>query len=119
MKSSAYLFFSLLLLYPSSWAQEVKKNTILQRPWNKGECVAKGGKWVYFDIGQFYFCALNTTDEGKLCSDNDQCQGDCLPLIQSANEGESSKGQCATMFPMPGGCPKYIIKGKVVTEPCI
>ena len=102
-----------------SWSQEESNNLIPQQPWNKDECLAKGGEWAFYNMGQFYFCALNTTDNGKACSDSNQCQGDCLPTNRLAKSGEKSSGMCAAMFPMPDGCHMYLVKGKVVAEPCI
>lgn len=122
-KTSAMRIVTLItlvsVLASYTWAEENIESFENVRPENKEECLSRGGKWVYFEFGLFYFCALNTTDTGKICSDNNQCQGDCLPINELAESGENSQGQCAATYPMPGGCPKYLIKGKVVTEPCI
>jgi hypothetical protein len=85
------------------------------RPESESDCLAKGGKWILYPMGQFYFCAVNTRDGGKVCTDDSQCQGDCEPV----SNDHKSLGRCAPTLPMPGGCPRHMEKGKIISEPCI
>ena len=90
-----------------------------ERPASKEQCLSHGGKWNYFQMGQFYFCEVKTTDGGASCLDNSECQGDCEPIDNMALHGSYARGQCANWLPVPGGCPSHVDHGKVVREPCI
>jgi len=86
-----------------------------ESPKTKADCISKRGKWIVYPMGQFYFCAVNTNDAGKICSDDSQCQGDCEPVSNDSK----LLGRCAPTLPMPGGCPRHMEKGKIISEPCI
>jgi hypothetical protein len=86
-----------------------------ERPNTQEQCRAKGGEWILYPMGQFHFCVIRTSDSGKACSDDGQCQGDCVPVEHEA----ALPGACAPTLPLPGGCPKHLVDGKVVEEPCI
>jgi hypothetical protein len=86
-----------------------------ERPETKRACLARGGKWILYPMGQFYFCALDTSDANKPCSDDRECQGDCIPAERRAE----LPGICSPTFPMPGGCPTHLVNGKIIVEPCI
>ena len=90
-----------------------------ERPTTQKTCTSKGGNWIFFPMGRFYFCAMKTTDGGNSCSDNGQCQGECEPIERRAKDGVHTSGQCAISLPVPGGCHSYLIHGKVVHDPCI
>lgn len=77
--------------------------------------MARGGEWILYPMGQFHFCVIRTGDRGKPCADDSECQGDCVP----ADRPSRLPGACAPTLPMPGGCPKHLVKGKVIEEPCI
>jgi hypothetical protein len=87
----------------------------LEPPRTERGCKARGGQWLYNDFGLFHFCALKTGDAGKACSDDAQCEGDCVPAERNA----ALPGVCAPTLPMPGGCPRHLVRGKLVEEPCI
>lgn len=107
--------FCLGLVALGGFAGEPKAIQKPIRPESETDCLAKSGKWILFPMGRFYFCAVNTSDGGKVCSDDSQCQGDCEPV---SNDGKSL-GRCAPTLPMPGGCPRHMEKGKIISEPCI
>jgi hypothetical protein len=100
---------------PGVFASDVPTIQKPERPARKAECISKGGKWILYPMGRFYFCAINTSDAGKVCSDDSQCQGDCEPVSNDSK----SLGRCAPTLPMPGGCPRHMEKGKIISEPCI
>ena len=86
-----------------------------EHPWTKQACNAKGGQWEWFPIGRFYFCAIKTSDAGKACSDDSECQGDCIP----AERGSKLPGVCEPVAGVPGGCPEHLVHGTIISEPCI
>jgi hypothetical protein len=63
----------------NSLAAEPIKIDKPKQPWTKQDCIAKGGKWDWYPVGKFFFCAIKTRDAGKACSDDSECQGDCIP----------------------------------------
>ncbi len=101
--------------WPSNAADVVKSN----RPVGEKECAVKGGNWTHYPMGNFYFCSIKTTDMGKSCTDNNQCQGDCVPEDRSEGKDRKIQGRCASHLPEPGGCPIYLKDGKIIREPCI
>jgi hypothetical protein len=103
-----------LLLAGTSEAGELKVKKP-ERPETKQACAARGGKWILYPMGQFYFCAIKTSDANKACSDDGECQGDCIPAERKAK----LPGICAPTLPFPGGCPEHLVNGKLVLEPCI
>ncbi len=114
----------LLVLYISitsanCFASDLPKVYKPIRPESEITCAFKGGEWVLFPMGNFYFCSIHTTDAGKLCTDNNQCQGDCIPTGRSLKDRDKLLGRCAPELETPGGCPEYLVNGKVITEPCI
>lgn len=113
-----YIFFA-VILSSLSMAEENQKSSAVGTPSTKEECLEKGGEWIKHLILSGYFCALKTTDAGKSCFDDTQCQGDCIPSNQFAKAGDLSMGQCAEIYPIPVGCPTHLAKGKVVVVSCI
>jgi len=115
MARNISFMFCLACFAANSLANGSKSIEKPKHPDTKQECVEKGGKWILYPMGQFYFCAVKTTDKGKACSDDSECQGDCIP----AERKDKSPGICSPTLPMPGGCPKHMINGKIISEPCI
>jgi hypothetical protein len=111
----ALFLLSALLLAENSAADELTKPKKPERPETKQACIVKGGKWILFPMGQFYFCAIKTSDANKACSDDSECQGDCIPAERKAK----LPGICAPTLPFPGGCPEHLVNGKVISEACI
>lgn len=113
LRAVMFSAMSVLAWHASAGEPSVQKKP--ESPRTRQACTAKGGTWMYYPMGQFHFCDLRTTDAGKPCSDDKQCQGDCVP----AEGGARSPGVCAPALPAPGGCPVHLVNGKVVLEPCI
>jgi len=88
-------------------------------PQSEQTCLAEGGEWLVFHKGDFHFCSIETADYKRECTDNSECQGSCEPKNNNAESGSVASGQCSFHVIYPGGCPKYIVNGKVVVEPCI
>jgi hypothetical protein len=109
------LLWSVFLLARSSEADALTKAKKPERPETKQACVATGGKWILYPMGRFYFCAIQTSDANKPCSDDSECQGDCIPVEHKA----ALPGVCASTLPFPGGCPKHVVNGNLILEPCI
>jgi len=115
MKNRSILLTIVTLFMLSSSASESKTAQKPKQPESKRQCTERGGKWILFPMGQFYFCAVETSDSGKACSAVRECQGDCTPVKSKA----AKPGICAPTLPMPSGCSEHIIGGKIISEPCI
>jgi hypothetical protein len=103
----------------SSWTSNAADVAMPNRPADEKECAGKNGIWTYYPMGKFYFCSFKTTDMGKSCTDNTQCQGDCIPEERTERKDREIQGRCASYLPTPGGCPVYMKDGKIIQEPCI
>jgi hypothetical protein len=115
MTTRSILLAIVALLTLSSLASESKIVEKPKQPENKQQCTERGGKWILFPMGQFYFCAIKANDSGRACSDDSECQGDCTPVKSKA----AKPGICAATLPVPSGCSEHLIGGKVISEPCI
>lgn len=104
-----------LFLAGNSSADERMQLKKPELPQTEKACAAKGGKWILFPMGRFYFCALKTTDAGRECSDDNECEGDCVPTRRKTKR----PGTCAPTLPFPDGCEGHIVNGKIISEPCI
>lgn len=90
----------------------------------KEACIAKKGKWGFYGDVQIESCSLPTQDKGKFCSDNDECEGDCIVNLDSTLESElkrgrkiAMKGRCSDMS-LNRSCQAFAIKGFVVMGEC-
>jgi|GEM_PF-2204066 len=74
-------------------------------PSSEPMCIAVGGNWVPFqslypdrelgeDDRRRFICRVPTSDVGKQCSDNSECQAHCLASV-GAVPGEEAVGQCS------------------------
>jgi hypothetical protein len=115
MRRYACFFVCAALFNGYSLAAEPVKPDNSKQPGKKQDCTAKGGKWNWFPIGGFYFCAIKTRDAGKACSDDSECQGDCVPTEYTSK----LPGLCEPVLGVPGGCPTHLVSGKIIAEPCI
>ncbi len=88
-------------------------------PWSEGECSLAGGVWTHYPVGEFHFCAIKSVDYRRECTDNSHCQGTCEVKNIALKSGGMVAGQCSLYVVYPGGCPKYLVDGEVVEEPCI
>ena len=119
MRVTSLIALTIFLFGGNSYSSELSQPSKEKRPKTETLCVSKGGEWVFFPMGNFNICALETKDSAQFCTDNNECQGNCLPIDESVKSGTKTSGQCSANFSMPGGCPVYLIQGKVVREPCI
>ena len=62
-------------------------------PQTEVECKAHGGSWGVLGL-QSMGCNVKTADSGKVCSDSNDCQGECLAPAGSGN-GDKAKGTCS------------------------
>jgi hypothetical protein len=79
------------------------------------ECVAQGGKVEQILIGA-EGCVRPTTDGGRSCADNSQCQGACIAPF-AAQPGIAVAGACAAEIGRTG-CLNTVIQGKASGEAC-
>ncbi len=91
---------------------------------NQTVCESSGGIWGY--IGEREGCNHKTSDAGKICSDNSQCQGDCIadPSDTRVKKLDSDdtlylNGTCSKSRITAGGCISFVENGKVEPAVCI
>lgn len=77
-------------------------------PNNEATCRKADGLWLADDQGVFE-CLVTTTDSGKICSDNSECQGLCIVgnaqlKAQTTHDDELTDitGTCAPRIPVQG-----------------
>jgi hypothetical protein len=86
-----------------------EKRTI---PNNKEDCLKIGGNWAQVGIpGGGFSCDLKANDFNKVCTDNSQCEGECL-VEKSEKPGKKSIGLCSKYL-SNYSCYKYLINGRV------
>nr|CAA6824376.1 MAG: Unknown protein [uncultured Thiotrichaceae bacterium] len=84
-----------------------------------GKCKQRGGKWTNGGILGLYGCLRQAKDAGKVCSDNKQCEYDCLASTSNPpSAGQSATGVCQTSNSYKG-CRIEIKKGIAQPEFCI
>jgi len=65
--------------FPVHAADAVK----LTVPRNKDGCVAAGGDWILAGPQMVvWYCALRTSDGGKVCVTSRECQGECVETVR-------------------------------------
>ena len=104
-------------------------------------CLDEGGSWQTSSLSGSS-CVRPTTDAGRACTDDAQCQGLCVPgddaygepgcsndggvIVCSkrrpllARAGDPLKGVCAATHrdAQPTRCEKHVVDGKLVIDPC-
>jgi hypothetical protein len=85
-------------------------------------CEAKNGEWGRVGLRLTEVCNLPTADAGKICSDQSDCEGDCLAELSEVdyekltkNTGKEvivTKGKC-TAWKVTMGCNAYVKNGRV------
>lgn len=89
---------------------------------SKITCELKGGRWSYFPGYSNKICNLPTSDAGKVCLSDDECEGDCIGDQSTMHKDPTQKGllsfesygtgKCSD-FKKTSGCHLYNIgKGK-------
>ena len=97
------------------------------------QCLKQNGIWECDVFGgsecqKTGYCILTTTDKGKPCNDNTQCQGDCIPYNTSidtckervyAKDCIPAEGKCDGYdSQLGGGCTSSVKDGKIVVSLC-
>lgn len=63
-------------------------------PKTEATCAARGGTWTQLGRAPVKQCLLRTTDAGKACTDNRQCEGLCL-AAEGTPDGPATGGTCS------------------------
>jgi hypothetical protein len=85
-------------------------------PTTEAECSTSGQYWVEQGLpGGSKSCAVRTTDARKICTNSNQCQGECL-VEGSLPVGKPAIGSCSEWLGN-FGCHKRL-EGGVVGEIC-
>ena len=102
--------------------QPASRNNI---PEDKETCEAQKGEWGRFGLSIKEQCNLPTSDAGKTCSNQDECEGACL--VDLSQEGQDrvteqkeiieTNGRC-TSWLFTYGCNAYVEDGKVAEILC-
>ena len=100
------------------------------------QCLKQNGKWecaggqTESECTKTSYCILPTTDKGKPCNDDRQCQGDCIlyntsrdtcgmPLAPDTKDCIPAEGKCDGYdSQLGGGCTSSVEDGKIVVNPC-
>ncbi len=81
-------------------------------PKTKQGCESVGGHWSQQGLGGGpLVCDVQARDALKICTDDTQCEGECL-VEKSIPDGQTAIGSCAP-FLVTYGCHKFIQKGLV------
>lgn len=108
---------------------------------DEAECIAHGGRRV--GVSMFVSaCGWPTTDAGRPCNDDSECQGLCEPAADAYTspscsrdagieicgtrrgarfaQGDPVQGVCAStrIEGSPLNCRTHVVEGRVVMEPC-
>jgi len=89
-------------------------------PQDKEACEAQSGEWGRFGLTIKEQCNLPTSDAGKTCSNQNECEGACIvelseedqDRITKQNEVIETNGKCTTWL-LTYGCDAYVKDGKV------
>lgn len=89
-------------------------------PNNKDGCLKQGGVWRKWGVAPVESCNRKTTDAGRLCFDNSECEGRCLvnlpkekiqPFMLGKIKINQKYGQCSDWV-MNLGCLVMMEQGK-------
>ena len=89
-------------------------------PQDKETCEMRGGEWGPIGIFPEEECNLPTSDSGKTCSNQDECEGACLADLSQKEEDKiikqkeviERKGKC-TSWLINVGCGAHVNNGKI------
>ncbi|MFA6355314.1 MAG: hypothetical protein WCW65_02725 [Candidatus Paceibacterota bacterium] len=100
------------------------------QPTDEESCKKIGGRWLSVDprFDSSKFCEMPTSDGGKVCSDQNECEGSCLANLSNEDRLNLEKtdgpdfiyknGQC-TSWKMNIGCNAFVYEGKVSSILCV
>ncbi len=86
-------------------------------PTDKQSCETQGGVWGTFGLLVKEQCDMPTSDEGKACADNTQCESVCV-ADDSVRKGKSATGKCYGRTVTLGTCLNYVKDGKAQGALC-
>ena len=100
---------------------------VINVPWDKETCEARGGKWGYVGLLREERCNLPTLDAGKVCSNQNECEGACLADLSKEEQDRvtkqkeiiETKGECTSWLLTIGSCDAYVEDGKVDSILCV
>lgn len=81
-------------------------------------CNLKGGKVESSGILGNERCAMNYADGGNICIDSSNCEGLCIAVLSSGDEGKAVSGTCQ-MNNNPFGCYAEIVSGQASPTLCV
>lgn len=95
-------------------------------PQGKVTCEAQKGEWSRFGLAPKEQCNLPTSDAGKTCLNQNECEGACVAELSQDDQNRITKqketveisGRCASWL-NTGGCNAYVKDGKVSEILCI
>ena len=92
----------------------------MAEPTDAASCKAAGGDWHPVGLLQAEACEIPYPDAGKVCTDNDQCAGQCWAEGVSPFEeaGQKGTGRCQPTN-MPFGCHSDLVGGIVQPGLCV
>lgn len=90
---------------------------------SKDSCEAVGGAWGPQGLSQREMCNLPTTDAGRRCQDNGDCQGACVAKVSreqlDARNGMMRAAGTCTAWTINFGCHAFVQDGMVYGMMCI
>ena len=81
-------------------------------------CEKHDGRWQRVGRQQQYACILDTSDGGKACSSNKECEVGCVVANSEAVAGEHTTGICLENTDL-FGCRAYVSNGVVEPTLCV
>ncbi|MCX6695605.1 MAG: hypothetical protein NTU61_04855 [Candidatus Altiarchaeota archaeon] len=77
----------------STTTVEVSTTLKFEEPKDNESCEALGGIWGRMGLSPSESCNLPTSDAGKTCSDNSECEGMCIAELSPLNQARLGKGE--------------------------
>jgi len=114
MRSSSNVLIVVLLVTTGCSHLPVSRDVRLT-PEQRANCEAQGGT-VERILTAMEACVRPTSDGGKPCTDNSQCEGVCI-APSGAKKDSIVTGTCATDIGRMG-CLNVVLKGKASGEAC-
>lgn len=96
-------------------------------PQDKETCEAKKGQWGRSGLTLREQCNLPTSDAGKTCRNQEECEGTCIADLSQEEQDRiinqkeiiETNGRCTSWLLMAGTCEGYVKDGKVDGILCV
>jgi len=96
-------------------------------PQDKATCETQKGEWGRFGLAIKERCNLPTSDAGKTCHNQEECEGACIAdlsreerdRIINQKEIIETNGKCTSWLLIGGSCEGYVKDGKVDGILCV